>query len=328
MKRGAADDKVRSGFDAYVATQIETFARSCMAKGGIWGVVSRTCEYCEEGKVRSKGECVRPGDVRSVEERYGLPKVESEGGTRNVGYVADAEGEFFVFSPGRGKWIGPVRGGLQLFEGDVLYTTEKGRARLRLGPTNTYVLERTMMRLPTPTKERSVLERGAAFIWETIKRVAGNQPLEIEGGAHSVLGIRGTRLVMEVGEDGSATYALNEGLIDVWRKDEPATKRELKPGEAVRVTAVGVEGASYDWDGLMRARQLAGVDLADPKEPKTFVPIDPDAVNPPEAAYSGDLVGTLPKTEGKSWLPWLLVVALVAGGAWYVRTRRPSAKTK
>lgn len=330
MQRGAADAKVQAEFGTFVAAQIETFARGCMGKGGIWGVVSRTCEYCEGGKVRSEGGCKDPKDVRPLEERYNLPKVQAEGGSRNVGYVADAEGEFFVYSAGRGKWIGPVRGGLQLYDGDVLHTTENGRARIRLDATNTYVLERTTWHLPGPKRERSWLERGSAYIWESIKRLATNQPLEIDGGAHSVLGIRGTRLLMDVAEDGSTTYALHEGLIDVWRKDDSTSKKELKPGDAARVTASGMESVTYDWDAALRTRNLASVDLADPQEPKKFSPIDPDAINPPEAAYSGDLAGGMPApSKGAGpWL-WLLLLAGAGGGVWYVRAmRRADSKSK
>lgn len=324
LDKKGADTKVNTEFINFLRTKIEVFARSCMNAGGIYSVIKTSCEYCEGGKVRSNGVCADPKDVRPIEEIYGLPKVETTGGSNVIGYVVRAEGEFFVFSPGREKWIGPVQGGMTLYEGDVLFTTQNGRAQLRIGNTNTLMLGRTIVRLSSPEKKRTALERGVLFVWETVKRLVNNQPFEIEeGGGQSVAGSRGTKFLIEV-NDASAKYTVNEGIIDVWKKDKPLVKTEVKAGESVEAKISGVAKSSYDWDTLVEKYELANQDLSEPVAVKPFPPINPDAVYPPEAAYTGDLVGKAGQGSSQSSPFWtrLIIIVVLAGGAFYFFKKR------
>lgn len=334
MSSGEASKKVADGFQKFVTSRIETFALSCMKNGGIWSVLRTHCEYCEDGEVRDDGVCKKPGDVRPIEEQYNLPKdVPKEGGPSAMAYVDSAEGEFFVYSPGRGKWIGPVRGGLQLYEGDTLYTTEKGRARLRFGTHGYILMERSRMRIPVAAKkERTLLERGAVFVWRTLQRLATNEPYpdDLET-AHSVAGSRGTRFMVEAGEEGT-TYAVQEGLVQV-RSKVGASTLDVKAGESASATAAGIAPAPHDWAALAAKHGFEEGDVVESDVTlRQFPQIDPDAVNPPEAAYTGDLVGkALEKAEkpgGNRWWLWPLALAGVAGGAWYVRKKRTPMKTK
>ncbi|MDO8574190.1 MAG: hypothetical protein Q7R86_01015 [bacterium] len=328
LNKRSAYEKVNADFQASIKTKIETFARTCMNGGGIYSILKTSCEYCENGKTRSNGVCADPKDVRPIEEVYNLPKVETTGGSNIVGYVSDAEGEFFVFSPGRGKWIGPVRGGLSLFQGDVLYTTINGRAQLRFGSANFYLMERSMLRLPTPAKERSLLERGALFIWESVKRLANNEPFDIEeGGAHSISGRKGTAYFIEV-EEGGAKYTVQEGAIDVWFADKPNAKTEVSAGESAEAKASGVTASVYNWEALTKKYGLTTVDLSEPtEEVKPFAAIDPDAIYPPEAAYSGDLTGEAKGASGGSGIwTWIIVVVILGGGGFYFFRKKGMAK--
>lgn len=206
----------------------------------------------------------------------------------------------------------------------MLYTTQNGRARLKLWSANVIMPDRTQIILPSPARQRTLLERGAVYIWESVKRLATNQPLEIEeGGAHSITAIKGTKFFIEVSEE-AATYTVNEGLIAVWKPEIPTLPSEVKAGESVRVTASGVETTTVDWDTLIAKYQLADQDHSEPTVVAPVQPIDPDAVNPPEAAYSGDLVGILPPTNlraPKYWL-WLLPIGVALGLPWYARKLR------
>ncbi|MEK7631090.1 MAG: hypothetical protein AAB417_03630 [Patescibacteria group bacterium] len=302
MERNAASDKLYAAFDEYVKGQKEMFGRSCMASGGIYSVLNAECGYCEANEVRSEGVCKNPKDVRSIEEIYNLPKVETVGGTQIVGYVVLGEGEFFLYSPGRGKWTGPISGGgLQIFEGDVLYTTIKGRAQLRFGSSNFYLLERSTLRMPSPQQERTLLERGTLFIWSALKRLVTNDMLEIEeGGAHSITGRKGTTFMI-TSEDGKAQYAVQEGAIDVWLKDSPQKKKVITTGTAAVASASGIAEAPYEWDALLQKHGLEAGDFSEPPKITPFAFIDPDAVNPTEVAYTGDLVGDYKSSRGGSW---------------------------
>ena len=319
MDKKAARVKLDLEFDAFVKKLVDVYARQCMGSGGIYSTMNMSCEYCPDGKVRDGGVCVDPKNKRSIEEKYNLPKVSPEGGSQNVGYVVSGEGEFFVYSPGRGKWIGPVSGGgLQLFEGDVLHTTTVGRAQIRLGTTNTYILERTTMWLPSPKRERTFLERGATFIWETVKALGRNDLLEIEeGAAHSITGRKGTTFYIEANE-GRAVYSVLDGSIEVWLKDAPSKKLALSVGESAEATPGAVSGSEQNWDALLAKSKLTREDFKEPEPITSFAPIDPDAVNPSTAAYNGDLTGGRTFSDSSTGWASALIAILALVGAYIV----------
>ncbi len=329
--QSAASTKVTTEFDAFVAGRVEAFARSCMDGGGIYSVIKRHCEYCENGKVRNNGVCSDPNDTRSVKEIYHLPDVPPATGSISVtpvGYVESSEGEFFVYSPGRGKWIGPVRAGLSLFQGDTLFTTANGRAQISFGGSSRFhVADRTQLTLPTTQRERGLLERGTLFIWDTIKRLANNEPFEVEG-AHSITGRKGTVFAIEVG-DGVDVVTVKDGIVEVAPKNNPTAKTTVNRGESAKATVTSVSPNAYDWDALLKKYDVGELDTREPVVPKTFKPIDPDAVNPTDAAYSGDLVGELPNASagGDSTMLILIVVVILAAGG-FVYWQKKNGKIK
>jgi hypothetical protein len=120
---------------------------------------------------------------------------------------------------------------------------------------------------------------------------------------------------------GAAKYALNEGAIDVWSAANPSSKLGLKAGEGAAAAPSGVERSAYDWDALVKKYDLGRQDLSEPTAPKTFAPIDPDAVNPPETAYTGELVGKGTSKSGNGYWPWLAALAVAAGVAYVIKSR-------
>ena len=291
MDKSTASKHVYSKFNEYVSEQMKAFGLSCMLAGGIYTSSRPQCEYCEGKKVRSKGVCKDPDDVRPIEEVYNLPKhvpvVESEEapqtGINGWGEIIASEGEFFVYSAGLGKWIGPVNGQRRLYPGDMVIT-KQGRGEISFGGASRLrISERTQLIVPTPTKKRSVLERGVIAIWENIKRLGRNEAFEVEGG-HSIAGIKGTEFILQVDNDGTATYTVKEGIVEVSSMDNPSDKRDLNDGESAKVTNTGVENNTYEWDTLVKENgwkdwKYTEVEYSGPEEQ-----IDPDAINPPEAA--------------------------------------------
>ncbi|RJQ20571.1 hypothetical protein C4580_03895 [Candidatus Woesearchaeota archaeon] len=319
LDKSAAYAKVNSAFETHVKKSIETFAHTCMNAGGIYSVIKRQCEYCENGKVPKEGVCVNPNDARSVQEQFNLPHVESQGGSSSLGYVRDAEGEFFVYSPGRAKWIGPVRQGLTLFEGDVLYTTPNGRATIHLGNSNLFIAERTMLRLPTPQKKRSVLEQGIINVWEAVKRLVKNEPFEVEG-AHSITGRKGTDFIMEVTSEADV-YTVHDGAIEVWKKDDSSRKIEIGAGKSARATSSAIEYSAYEWDSLLAQNRWTNRDLSEPSERNLTPFIDPDLVHPSETAYTGDLAGKIRQQKSRTWI-WAVLAAILIAAAYFFLIRK------
>ncbi len=317
LEKDEAGFKVVDEYNKYVEQQVLVFAKQCMSAGGIYSVVPRQCEYCEDKKVRDDGICV--DKAKSLEEQFGLPKVDTTGGSGVVGNVIDSEGEFFVYSPGRGKWIGPVRGYMTLFEGDVLYTTPNGRASVQLGNTRMLLAERTTIKLRTPQIQRHVLVQGIINIWETLKKLGANEAFEVEG-AHSITGRKGTDFIMKTSPDGDI-YTVNEGSIEIKLKSAPTTKKTVEAGKSA-IAAKTIVDNTYAWDELLTKYGWTQRDFSEAPKVEPFGPYDPDALNPPEAAYTGKLYLPYEQPSSKKWIWGIVVIFVVAGGWFFVKKKK------
>jgi hypothetical protein len=217
-----------------------------------------------------------------------------------MGQIIEGEGEFFIYSAHDKKWIGPVnRGGRTIWPGDILYATDKGSAQINIrwkGHGRMTIFPGAMVIFPTPD-ERGIIVKGAIWIWEAIQKL-GESPGEIIGSSSAGV-VRGTNFIMEVDDNnGVDTYTVKEGIVEVTSINNPSDNRILNEGESVKVTAAGIADNPYDWDARIEEYSLDDYDLSETPEVEPFDPIDPDAVNPTEIAYTGDLVGELEGPSG------------------------------
>jgi len=240
-----------------------------------------------------------PMDEESVEEIYGLPPVPgippgyeqmNTMGLTPWATVELLEGEVFISRSGSGKWTGPIKGSPRIFQGDVIYTKKGGRVRLRgegrenapEGPLwwgGAEITGDTM--LITGIKEQGWLKWGAIYTWENIKSVIRTgEPLpdtvdsyapqlrKQYGGFYTTYtrsAPKGTEYIIEVDKETQiAKYTVNEGIVEVWLKDDPSIRRELGAGESVRVTGTSIEDNVYAWDTLLEKYGWTDRDLSDP----------------------------------------------------------------
>jgi hypothetical protein len=271
--------EVRLAFDMDETT-IKAFEKLCEEFGGIYytrGRLGRRCLFCETYEVRTEAGCVHLNDInKSLGEQFGLaPGPLSTLAGSEVGTLKDIEGEVFILRSGPDQKWKLARNYMTLFQGDRLVTKTPGWVQIDMGANRLQLVPRTSLIVPTPDT-RTTLERGAMRFWENIKRLARNEPFEVEGG-HSIAGVKGTDFIMEVHEETQlATYTVNEGSVDVWLKDDSSTKREVGAGESVQATEKGIEDNPYEWDALIEKYGLENLDLSEPIEVETSDPIDVD----------------------------------------------------
>jgi hypothetical protein len=243
---------------------LESFERDCKNSGGLYSYIWRqgTCRYCVCGRVPTEdGLCMYPDDNRPLDEIFNLPRnpvIDPEdlesGKVWGEGILLRTEGEIFIYQTrnGRGKWVIPRPGATSLYAGDVIYTTDYGRGEIQLGDPRSRlnIYENTRLQLPGLKRKQTWLDWGRILI-EMIKKLGENESFDVTGG-HSISGIKGTTFIMEVDKETQiATYTVSEGIVEVWLKDDPSTKREVGAGESVRVTETSIEDNPYEWDALL-----------------------------------------------------------------------------
>jgi len=59
---------------------------------------------------------------------------------------------------------------------------------------------------------------------------------------------------------------VNEGIVEVWLKNDPSTKRELRAGESAQVTENLIQNHAYEWESLLEKYDWTDRDLSDPPE--------------------------------------------------------------
>lgn len=248
-----------------------TYQRNPYGGAGITAICEKITDEPEEENEEVLGLPPVPGIPWGYEEMNTM-------GLTPWATVSGLKGEVFISRSGSGKWTGPIKGHEDIFQGDVIYTKKGGWVTLRgegednapEGPLfwgGAGIAGDTM--LITGIKEQGWLKYGAIQIWENAKSIIRTGeliPNTVDSHApvlkrgqngqfyttYARSAPKGTEYIIEVDKETQiATYTVNEGIVEVWLKDDSSIRRDLGAGESVRVTETSIEDNVYAWDTLL-----------------------------------------------------------------------------
>ena len=332
----SANSYVYAEYIKWLEPQIEAFARSCLAKGGIWNRPTQSCVYCEQGYVKENGRCAQEGSFESTEEAYNLPKpnIPVPIKHRQMGSVYSADGEVFLYSAAFQKWIGPINSGQGIYNGDLLITKDRGEAQIILyskaGQDTIDIAPATRFEIADPYAPQgtwySTLKNGAIHVYELITGEYVPPPDTETFNFRTptiVTGHRGTELVLTHNEKtGESTLDLLEGRIDAMLVGNEKSNINLAPNMKIIASGNKISTSEFkedEWKTLLSDNKLSLEKISIPAQDLAGVtnpPIDPDAVEPAEAV--NDLVGDLSHIKipgsGGGPLNTFTIIILIAGG--------------
>ena len=326
MNQSGARSHVSSSFQEWVGDLIETFAANCIRNNGDWNRSRRTCTY------------PGPDEPQTIQERYRLPDMTGRPRSANSGraigkVVAASNCNVFVYMASFDRWKGPVRGGQDIYQDDVLITREQdgcsGEARVTLysesGQDTIDIATETWLEFPKPVDPAETgiladLKRGAIHLYDFI---TGNlqpefrSPFNVRTPTIST-GRRGTEFFISHNDETNVSEVLViEGEVDVTPVGAGQTTMLAANQGATHQdgSLTTHEVSSNDWDDALDSRGLSGDHITVAAEDL----VRPDG--PPVEFTRAELVGDLSFLDdqfGGSGLPakgifvGLLIVGIVA----------------